>query len=57
MAKVLTSLRYNEMALAATLLTDWSSIAWWTIFAAAEVFHKASCPGSHVIAYSFKISP
>jgi hypothetical protein len=49
LAKVLTSLGYNEMASAATLLTDSSSVAGWTgaitVFAAPDVFLQASCPG------------
>jgi hypothetical protein len=46
---VLTSLGYNEMASAASLLTDSPSVAGWpgaiTVFAAPDVFLQASCPG------------
>jgi hypothetical protein len=49
LAKVLTSLGYNEMASAATLLTDSPSVTGWTgaitVFAAPDVFLQASCPG------------
>ncbi|KAL6615031.1 hypothetical protein ACP70R_037301 [Stipagrostis hirtigluma subsp. patula] len=49
LAKVLTSLGYNEMASAATLLADSPSVAKWpgaiTVFAAPDVFLQASCPG------------
>ncbi|KAJ1298090.1 hypothetical protein BS78_01G426800 [Paspalum vaginatum] len=49
LAKVLSSLGYNEMASAAMLLAESTSIATWpgaiTIFAAPDVFLQASCPG------------
>ncbi|KAL6597763.1 hypothetical protein ACP70R_046568 [Stipagrostis hirtigluma subsp. patula] len=49
LAKVLTSLGYNEMASAAALLADSPSVARWpgaiTVFAAPDVFLQASCPG------------
>ncbi|KAL6882116.1 hypothetical protein ACP4OV_011588 [Aristida adscensionis] len=49
LARVLTSLGYNEMASAAALLVDSSSVARWpgaiTVFAAPDTFLQASCPG------------
>ncbi|WVZ56139.1 hypothetical protein U9M48_006713 [Paspalum notatum var. saurae] len=49
LAKVLSSLGYNEMASAAMLLAESTSIATWpgaiTIFAAPDVFLQASCAG------------
>ncbi|XP_062205593.1 uncharacterized protein LOC133907548 [Phragmites australis] len=49
LARVLTSLGYNEMASAAALLDDSPSVARWpgaiTVFAAPDVFLQASCPG------------
>ncbi|KAG8070713.1 hypothetical protein GUJ93_ZPchr0006g44969 [Zizania palustris] len=48
LARVLTSLGYNEMASAAPLLADSAAIARWpgaiTVFAAPDVFLHASCP-------------
>ncbi|KAK3153995.1 hypothetical protein QOZ80_2BG0184460 [Eleusine coracana subsp. coracana] len=49
LAKVLTSLGYNEMASAAPLLADSPTVAGWpgalTVFAAPDVLLQASCPG------------
>uniref|UniRef100_A0A0A9EWX6 FAS1 domain-containing protein n=1 Tax=Arundo donax TaxID=35708 RepID=A0A0A9EWX6_ARUDO len=49
LARVLTSLGYNEMASAAALLDDSPSVARWpgamTVFAAPDVFLQAACPG------------
>jgi hypothetical protein len=49
LAKILTSLGYNEMASTATLLADSPSVAGWTgaitVFAAPDVFLQTSCSG------------
>ncbi|GJN20281.1 hypothetical protein PR202_gb07639 [Eleusine coracana subsp. coracana] len=48
LAKVLTSLGYNEMALAASLCADSPSVASWrgamTVFPTPDIFFQASCP-------------
>ncbi|CAN6278389.1 unnamed protein product [Urochloa humidicola] len=49
LAKVLTSLGYNEMASAATLVADSPYVGTWpgaiTVFAAPDFFLQAACPG------------